>query len=342
MRRLSLLAYLIFALGLILVGCGFPAEDGISDVPVMPTSTIVPSATEVPKLPAQTKITQNQATDLPDATSIPDNADETIDCGETFCQMVWYGILKRPVPAGSQITIDPAYPYASTLNRTLEPHHGVEFPRSYGTPVLAALDGEVVYSGVDDLVVLGPYTGFYGNVIIIHHPGIFNGRDLFTLYAHLSVIDVAVGDQVISGEVIGQVGATGAADGSHLHFEVRLDQNEYQRTTNPVLWFSPSRGNGSESAGVLAGLITNRYGETLSEFSMTLEKIGEDSTIEARFYPQTYYFLGANGHPELGENFVVPDIPAGNYRLAFISGRLYEIFFELQSGSLGFIKLQLD
>ena len=52
-----------------------------------------------------------------------------------------------------------------------------------------------------------------------------HGNGLTTLYAHLSDIDVEVGDKVAQGEKIGEGGRTGYATGNHLHFEMRLDGN---------------------------------------------------------------------------------------------------------------------
>jgi lipoprotein NlpD len=77
-----------------------------------------------------------------------------------------------------------------------------------GTPVLAAADGEVVYSGDK---VRG-----YGNMVVLQHAG-----DLLTVYAHNSLLLVHVGDRVVVGQEIARVGATGRSTGTHLHFEVR-------------------------------------------------------------------------------------------------------------------------
>ncbi len=90
-------------------------------------------------------------------------------------------------------------------NRWGRMHYGVDLAAPFGTPVKAAENGRIVYAGWMDS---------YGLLVIIDH-GI-----LKTYYGHLSKISVRKYSPVLRGEVIGKVGATGRAYGSHLHFEV--------------------------------------------------------------------------------------------------------------------------
>ncbi len=60
---------------------------------------------------------------------------------------------------------------------------------------------------------------FSGNVVIVDH-----GWGLYSYFAHLSAIDIAVGDVVTRGQVVGKVGATGRVTGPHLHWTVRLNE----------------------------------------------------------------------------------------------------------------------
>jgi len=87
----------------------------------------------------------------------------------------------------------------------------------YGDPVSAAGDGVVVEAG---------YHGGFGNLVVIEHS---NG--IRTYYAHMSKLGVSVGQTVAQGDCIGYIGATGQADGAHVHFEVRLpdDNGVYYR-----------------------------------------------------------------------------------------------------------------
>ena len=86
-------------------------------------------------------------------------------------------------------------------------HEGIDFAGGDGTPVLAAAGGVVVYA---------EYHAAYGNMVEIDH-----GNELISRYAHASKLHVKVGDMVLRGAKIAEVGRTGRATGTHLHFEVR-------------------------------------------------------------------------------------------------------------------------
>ena len=88
-------------------------------------------------------------------------------------------------------------------------HTGTDIAAPMGTAVTAAAEGTVASAG---------WNGSYGNCIIINH---VNGVQ--TWYAHLSKINVSVGQQVNTSTVIGNVGSTGNSTGPHLHLEVRIN-----------------------------------------------------------------------------------------------------------------------
>ena len=101
-------------------------------------------------------------------------------------------------------------------------HEGIDFMAEHGTVIQAAAGGVVVYSD---------FHAQYGNMIEIDH-----GNDLVSRYAHASKRLVKAGDVVLSGANIAEVGRTGRATGTHLHFEVRhrgVPQNPMQFLRQP-------------------------------------------------------------------------------------------------------------
>ena len=122
------------------------------------------------------------------------------------------GTLQWPLPIAGTITsqfghrVDP-------ITGEVSSHTGTDIACAEGTPILAAADGTVtVANGLDS------WGGSYGYYIQINH-----GGGLETLYAHCSSICVTTGQQVQAGQVIGYVGHTGRATGSHLHLEVHVN-----------------------------------------------------------------------------------------------------------------------
>jgi len=88
------------------------------------------------------------------------------------------------------------------------PHSGADLSASTGTPVRAANRGRVV---------LAKELFFSGNAVFVNH-----GLGVYTVYLHLSQIDVATGQLVERGEIVGLAGATGRVTGPHLHWGVRV------------------------------------------------------------------------------------------------------------------------
>lgn len=88
-------------------------------------------------------------------------------------------------------------------------HDGIDISNKEGTSILAYANGTVTKTA---------WTDSYGNYIVIDH-----GGGLETYYIHLSGFDVSVGDSVSGGQLIGRMGKTGSATGSHLQFEVRIN-----------------------------------------------------------------------------------------------------------------------
>jgi murein DD-endopeptidase MepM/ murein hydrolase activator NlpD len=100
-------------------------------------------------------------------------------------------------------------------------HLGYDLSVTKRYPVEAANSGTVAFAG--DL-------GIYGNTVILDH-----GIGLFTLYGHLSQIDVKIGDTVQQRQILGRTGETGLAGGDHLHYGVYL----HGVAVLPVEWWDP-------------------------------------------------------------------------------------------------------
>jgi murein DD-endopeptidase MepM/ murein hydrolase activator NlpD len=93
---------------------------------------------------------------------------------------------------------------------------------------LASIAQDQIQAANDGTVVFTDFKGIYGNCVIIDH-----GLGLQSLYAHLSSIDVSVGQEVERGEVIGRSGSTGLAGGDHLHFGMIISGTP----VNPIEWW---------------------------------------------------------------------------------------------------------
>lgn len=189
-------------------------------------------------------------------------------------------------------------------------HTGVDIPAPEGTPIMAAGAGTIVWADWGLFAETpGNQSDPYGLAVAIRHDFGYNDQQLYTIYAHMSVINVIRGQYVETGDVIGFVGTTGATTGPHVHFEVRMPNNSFFYTYNPELWITPPQG-----WGVLAGRIMDSKGEPLQQVEVTVspEQGGRTFTI------RTYGKGGAvNPDPYYQENMVLGDLPAGIYKITF-------------------------
>lgn len=239
-----------------------------------------------------------------------------------FCITDGHFLFQNPILPPGDTSIDISYRYGSTQNGTRDPHHGVEIGKGFGTPIHAAGEGVVQFAGPDEEAVYSPWRDFYGNVVVIRH-----ADEMYTLYAHLSKVDVWVGDEVEAGDLIGEMGQSGAATGSHLHFEVRRgDAGDYFSTQNPELWLLPNQTD----FGAVALSIVNGGG-AFQRSSITVQRVDETDDVVASHYVDTY-------HPSLAsglENASLGGLPTGRYRIALIfNGQVYERWVGVQSGKL--------
>jgi murein DD-endopeptidase MepM/ murein hydrolase activator NlpD len=189
-------------------------------------------------------------------------------------------------------------------------HTGVDIPSPEGTPIMAAGPGTVTWTGWGLFrETPGDETDPYGLAVAIRHDFGYNDQQLYTIYAHMSAMNVIVGQRVETGEVIGLVGSTGATTGPHVHFEVRLSGNSFFYTYNPELWIAPPQG-----WGVLAARVMDTKGRIINSFEVTVQSEQTKRTFAAR----TYGDGGAiNPDPYYNENLVLADLPAGIYKISF-------------------------
>jgi murein DD-endopeptidase MepM/ murein hydrolase activator NlpD len=202
-----------------------------------------------------------------------------------------------------------------------------------GTPVLAAAAGEVIVAGDDLQTVYGLKPDFYGNLVIQELDQRFQDRPVYLLYGHLSRVEVAVGQHVEPGDVVGLVGMTGVAIGNHLHLEVRLDANSYDSTRNPVLWLRPEPGQ-----GLIAGLVKDVQGELIPETPVTFFRAAEPNKWWRQI--QTYASEGVNADDQLGENFALGYVPAGEYLVKVkIGEKSFVRPVAVEAGEIAFVEI---
>jgi hypothetical protein len=277
----------------------------------------------------------------PSSTS-PVESTPTCEPTDDFCIIQYPFSFQRPFSSDYNTAIEPSYLYGTTEFGDLAPHHGVEILNPTGTPILAVADGTVIVAGSDAHDTYGPWENFYGNLVVLEHHLPDVDEPVYSLYGHLSTLQVQVGQVVEAGELLGDVGATGRAIGSHLHFEVRVGSDQYTKTRNPTLWLYPGTDENGQEYGVLAGKLDNAQGDPIY------------ATIKAEYYPEidgppakTFYIetYAPDTHPvgsddAYQENFAIPDLSPGHYRIALnASGKWTERWVDVEPGKLSFVTI---
>lgn len=166
--------------------------------PAPPTATTAPNPTFTP-LPTATA----SPSITPPPTITPTPTDDLAATVIAFAAQVTPEVLPETcAPRGWPVV-------GSLVQRFHARHSGVDLTVPSGTPVLATHSGVVTWAGWN---VYG-----YGNLVIVQ-----NGA-FITYYAHLTAPNVAVGDWVLRGTIIGWSGSTGRSSGPHVHYETRID-----------------------------------------------------------------------------------------------------------------------
>lgn len=152
-------------------------------------------------------------TAIADLASAIDQRDEYLSTLEA--KVLQQSVLKDMLPNASPVRA--AY-NSSSYGWRIDPfngnkafHEGLDFTANSGAPIYAAADG---------IVTTAERTPDYGNLVKVDH-----GSGLETRYAHASRLLVKVGERVVKGQKIAEVGSTGRSTGPHLHYEIRLNGN---------------------------------------------------------------------------------------------------------------------
>ena len=185
-------------------------------------------------------------------------------------------------------------------------HTGVDIPAPKGTPILAAGAGTVIWAGYG--VFQGGYDPAdpYGLAVTLQHDFGYQNQALYTIYGHMSEINVVEGQHVETGDVLGLVGETGVVTGPHLHMEVRIGENSFFTTRNPELWLVPPIG-----WGIIAGRVMNGVGQLLYDQQIIIT----DPQNVQNWFAWSYGKTAVNSDSYYQENLVIGDLPAGSYIL---------------------------
>ncbi len=311
-----------------------------------PTETLTPTPTFAPTptaTPPSTITPTSTATPRPKPTRPPQSTRPSTRFASGPRPVVEHFLFGRPLaldaPAPAPNSV---YLYGTTELGKYEVHHGVDFDRNpIGVSAYAVGDGVVVSAGDDrkpicgnqGLTVCGRFLNFYGLVTVIRLDQKYRGQTLFALYGHQDRMDVQVGQRVKRGDAIGTVGITGVAIGPHTQFEIRIGANDYASTRNPMLWIAPLPGR-----GVLAGRYTDVEGNPMRGAVIDIYRADEPT----KFYRETETYdadeqPNVNSDDEFGENFLMSDLPAGDY-IVRVLGKQFIARTTVRVGRMGWVE----
>ncbi len=286
---------------------------------LQPTSTPSPTSTPAPTYTPT-------FTPVPTATSTP--TPEIAEPQDHY----W---LARPFSTENNNEPTRFYPYGSTGRGKYRIHHGADFPNPFRTPVYAAASGRVIVAGSDERIMYGERVGFYGQLVILQLDQQYHDHKVWVLYGHLSQVHVDFLQEVKEGDLIGEVGMTGVAIGPHLHLEVRVGENSYQHTHNPELWLRPLPGKGT-----IAGQLLDSQGRPLPEQSLTFYR--KESPDRRWQDLTTYPSSEVNADDEWVENFVLGDVPVGEYLTrTYVNGHLYTAEVTVDEAKTSFVTIEV-
>jgi len=233
-----------------------------------------------------------------------------------------------------------SYAFGSTAGGRYRVHHGLDIPNPMGTPIRAGVTGQVVHAGRDMPTVLGPYSNFYGNAVVIRLDRRLRTpegeKEIYVLYGHMSAVYAQAGQSVQPEDVVGAVGMEGIAIGPHLHVEVRVAENSYATTVNPILWMEPP-----PDTGVVALRVVDRQGRAWPGVRVGLVRYVDG---QGQWYRSVETYAAEEPlqpDPIWGENAAVGHVPPGTYAVtATINGEQVTRRIQVEAGRTTFVELR--
>lgn len=318
-----------------------PRPESQESVPPADTQPVAPEQPAEQESP--TPESESPPETLPTEAVEPEAGGPVQSCDGDVCVYDNAFALQRPIGGQGRATIDPTLRFGTYLRTLKNAYHGVSFINSTGTPVLAAADGTVVYAGDDSQTAQSLYKNYYGSLVVLEHNLPVVDAPVYTLYAHLSEVQVARGDPVSAGQQIGLVGNSGDISGSALHFEVRVGENQYAAAQNPELWLQPLPDEGGDPTGALGGRVLDAAGSDVAIDNIVLERLtGPGLPAQDTFYLKTYAEDRLKGDAPFQESFAMAGLPAGDYQISFYYGPdLIQREAAVEAGRLTVVTIQL-
>lgn len=208
--------------------------------------------------------------------------------------------MKRPVAGDENNQRDQTYLYGATMGGNFRQHQGCEYNNPQGVPLLAVDGGTIVYINKK-----------IGHTVLKCNTR-FEDYHVYAHYHHMHDITRYVGQKVNRGDVIGHIGKKGNVTNEHLHFEVSLskqdDSNVPNKTVNNELWQKPLPG-----CGTIVGQVVDSSGYPI--MGACIYGVEKPVPTESPFSYAEAYGDSVNSSPAYNENFVIADVPAGEYLL---------------------------
>ena len=316
------------------------------------TETLVPTNTPLPTItPSATPAPTSTSTPFPEPTVAANLACPENSPSVPLYRKNWLGDevwptpmanlqphfwMDKPLPGGGRYLVNPTFPYGWDQSGRLVLHNGVDAGGGgLGTELPAVGDGLVVTARSDENEWWGFRCNWYGQLVVIELDDKFFGQPVYALYGHVLNIAVEEGERVRRGQTIAEVGFGGAATVPHLHFEVRVGQNDYVSTRNPMLWVRPP-----ESRGIIAGRLIDPEGRPWQGVWILAQSLSDEEIEQV-----TWSYLDdptslINPDEVYAENFVFNDVLPGDYRLYLeIQGQRYTADVSVVGGEVSMIEI---